>query len=865
MQALRIAVLGILAAGLAGCGGSGSASSVPAASVASNTSIGSTTDGTAAAGSAATSAASGVGNAPAAASHAQAPVPLMLTSGGASKDWAKVAVRITSVSLVPQSGGAPVTVYTASPSAPPINLEQLDHVSQLLATVAPAPGTYAGAVITLAANPGDVALTSSDDPDSGFAGPVSAPIPPQDIQIQGGRGSSGAMSVAVPVKFAAPYVVSAAAAVQAPLAVHLSLADPAFVQSQTPVTGDPTLWAVDFHGAASGGPIANTAGLVMRQMYGTLRDTATDGRSITIGQDFPTHPVATPETAVSTSQRLTLLADSGNGTQFNDLDAGTSVTVSSFAALAGLEAGRYLRISARYQPDGSLVASQIWASGDFSNVWAGPEGHVTQVDAGAGTLAVEDAAGHPVQVQTDANTEFYYQGSLIATGGAFLGQGDIERGFTVRVSPRDPKSGRMLAQSIDIESALFTGAISNTSLTGFTYTSQFPQGSDDYTLALDYIAPGTANGTAANGTPISGYSYSNFAYPTEIVYGQDAAADFQLATSGSLAAQGLSVATWNDPASPNAWALRSTILLPEPLGLATVTSGLVTSGYTSVFSITPLGSTTPMMVQLITASGSAPLVYEAHRDHGSMTMTALDVTSPSGLAQLSSALTPGTYVNVFALPKSSGAVQAYTLMYYAGIKPREAAPHAGTACDGTFTGVFAGNLTVTSGQDCVFSNGATIDGNIKVEGGTLQLAGATVRGQVQVQGGGTVSVLASSLIEGDLQIEDVPAGDSQSKICGATIQGNLQYRNNGAPVTVGAAPGCSGDSIGGNLQVDGNSASAVISGLQVGGNLQIQDNTGPAMQVSGNVVGNNLLCENNASITGGGNSAHQKQGQCASL
>jgi cytoskeletal protein CcmA (bactofilin family) len=266
-------------------------------------------------------------------------------------------------------------------------------------------------------------------------------------------------------------------------------------------------------------------------------------------------------------------------------------------------------------------------------------------------------------------------------------------------------------------------------------------------------------------------------------------------------------------------------------------------------------------------------------------MTPLDVTTSSGLAQLSAALQPGTYVNVFALPKSSGMVQAYTIVYYTGINPRQVAPSSGNSCNGTFTGLFAGTLTVTDGQDCVFSSGATIEGNVHVNGGTLEISGATVKGQVQVRGGGTLSILQSTLIKGNLQIQDLPAGSAQIRICGATIDGNLQYQNNAAAVTIGGAPACADNTIRGNLQVNGNSAPTVIfgnmvtgnvqdqnnsaatevSGNTIGGNLQVQNNTGASTQVSGNVVSKNLQCENNASISGGGNSAQKKQDQCASL
>lgn len=891
MQTFRAAVFGVLVAGLAGCGGSGpsTTSSVPAASsVADSSSMpaAGASPATSAAGPAApTTTNSSSGDPSAATPQVPGPVPLILSSAASSRDWATVGVRVLQISLTQQSGGAPVTVYTAPASTPAINLEQLDHVSQLLAEAVVPPGTYTGAVITMGANPGDVVLTSSDDPDSNFAAPLSASVPSQNIQIQNSQGRAGAMTVTIPVTLPAPYVVSSTAHAQAPLNLDISMAHPALVQSHTPVTNDPTLWAVDFQGPVTAQAISDVTSLVLRQLYGTLGGVAGDGKSITITLDSPTQPAVTPETAVSTSEQVTILADPDNGTQFYDVDAGTSLTFSNFAALPTLTPGRFLRISARYQADGSLVASRIWTGNTFQSIWSGPEGHVMQVDATNGTLTIEDASGNPVQVQTDANTEFDYHGSPIGTGSGFLAAGHIVRGFKVHVSPRSTGSGEMLAQSIDIESALYWGAISNTTPTGFTYTSQFARSSDNYTFTLGYISPSTPNGTAADGTPIKGYAYWDFAFPTEIAYGTSAATDFQLATSGTLTAYGTSLATWDDPAAPSAWALRSTMLLPEPLGLATVSTGLVNSGFTSTFSLTPVGTSAPLAIQLITASGSAPLIYQLNRSHGSVTMNPLDITTSSGLAQLSAALTPGVYVNVFGLPKSSGTVQAYTLLYYTGINPRRVAPPSGNTCNGSFTGHFAGTITVIAGQDCAFSTGSSVEGNIKVNGGHLELSAATVKGNVQVQGGGTVSILDGTTINGNLQIQNLPAVSEQNQICGATITGNLQYQNNRAAVQIGAAPDCPGSTVRGNLQAIGNSAEVAIAdnmvtgnlqdqsnsastqldGNTIGGNLQLQNNTGASTEVSGNVVGKNLQCDNNASISGGGNSAKKKQGQCASL
>ncbi len=349
MQALRVAVFGVLAFGLVGCGGSGSdtVSGPTVTSVASSPSSAQVTSSADPTGSPGPSS----GSAPT--PHAQLAVPLMLSSAASSRNWANVAIRILNISLTQQNGGEPVTVYTAPASAPAINLEQLDHISQLLANVSVPPGTYAGAVVTVGANPGDVALTSSDDPDSGFPAPLSAPIASQKIQVQNSQGSAGAMTVTIPVTLPTPYVVSASAH-SLPLNLDFSLSHPAFVQPQTPLSNDPTLWAVDFQGPVTGAAISDITSLVLRQMYGTLDGIAADGKSIAIALDNPRQPIVSPETAVSTSEQLSILADAGNGTQFYDVDAGTSATVSNFAALSGLTPGRFVRISARYQVDGSL-------------------------------------------------------------------------------------------------------------------------------------------------------------------------------------------------------------------------------------------------------------------------------------------------------------------------------------------------------------------------------------------------------------------------------------------------------------------------------------------------------------------------------
>jgi hypothetical protein len=184
-----------------------------------------------------------------------------------------------------------------------------------------------------------------------------------------------------------------------------------------------------------------------------------------------------------------------------------------------------------------------------------------------------------------------------------------------------------------------------------------------------------------------------------------------------------------------------------------------------------------------------------------------------------------------------------------------------TACNGVYTGTFNGNITVTAGQSCTLQN-AYIVGNVLETGGNLILSGGFVRGSVQINNGGTFSVGPSTTVSGNIQVQHLPAGTSVNQICGATVNGDVQIQNNAAPVQVGSQSGCGGNSIGGSVSIQSNSASTSIDNNLVIGNLTDQSNTG-ASQVFSNTVGQSLACQGNASITGGQNTAQQKQNQCA--
>src|SRR5579862_1210678 len=55
----------------------------------------------------------------------------MMVSDASTEDWANIGAKILSISLVPQGGGDPVNVFTATSSTPMINLVELDQLADV--------------------------------------------------------------------------------------------------------------------------------------------------------------------------------------------------------------------------------------------------------------------------------------------------------------------------------------------------------------------------------------------------------------------------------------------------------------------------------------------------------------------------------------------------------------------------------------------------------------------------------------------------------------------------------------------------------------------------------------------------------------
>ncbi len=604
----------------------------------------------------------------------------MLLSDSSTEDWATIGVKVLSIALVPQGGGSNVTVYSAPSPAPTVNLVQLDQIAELLGNSAVPAGTYTAAVLTVGANSGDVSLTVAADPQSGFAALPGATIPAAQIQIQHTQGASPNLTVPVEVSFDSPLVVSANQ--NNSLDLEFDLGHPAFIIGHVSPGAD-TVWAVNFDGPVRHHPLHDLRRLILRHSYGEVTAIAADNSSITIMKEFPTEPAVNPETPVSTRQSLTLLADATNGTLLYDVDAGSKTVIKDFSTESSLS-GKQVRIAARYQEDGTLVATRIWASADFNKVWVSPEGHVLHVDAANDVVSVAGEDGTAVKLEVDANTEFFFRqpqdpaadATPIATGTAFLTAKDLVRGFKIHASVVDPLATTWVAQSIDIETAKYDGALSAANNTGFTYTRVFHTAGDDYTYRLNYISDTTANGTDGSGNAINGYFWWNFAYPTVLDSGAGAITDFISATDGSVTfggsvgavpSYGASFAVWNDPANPTGWSAAATVLTPATLPLGTVATGLQNDAFT----MTVAGGANAATVKVSTDTGGATLVYQVDRTDGVVTVSPIDISKSSGLASLTTGLVAGAPVKVYGIPEPDGSLKAYVLTYFTGTMPAQ--------------------------------------------------------------------------------------------------------------------------------------------------------------------------------------------------
>jgi hypothetical protein len=292
-----------------------------------------------------------------------------------------------------------------------------------------------------------------------------------------------------------------------------------------------------------------------------------------------------------------------------------------------------------------------------------------------------------VPLLVNDSTQFFFRqpwnaaadATPIGTGTTFLANNDIVRGFKVHASVVDPLATQLVAQSIDIETAEYSGAISLPSTSGFTYTHNFVRAIDDYNVTLNYISPTSANGNdPLTGTAITGYQWWNFAYPSLVDSGGSAVGDFVAATNGTLSfggtagaivPWGVSYMVWADEANPTGWSAAASMLEPTPIPLATVASAPAPSGSGLAFTATVVGGTQPVTVDVEDTSGSATLVYQVDSTGGIVTISPIDITTSAGMASFTAGMAAGTTVWLSGVPQVSGMLKAYVVTYFTDTTP----------------------------------------------------------------------------------------------------------------------------------------------------------------------------------------------------
>ncbi|HUO61281.1 MAG TPA: DUF4382 domain-containing protein [Candidatus Acidoferrales bacterium] len=611
----------------------------------------------------------------------------VVVSDDSTDDWAVIGVKVLKIELIPQGGGSSVTVYTAPATPPVFNLVQLDQLSELLGQVSIQAGTYTAAKLTLSANPGDVTLTAANDPEAGFPLAAATTVPTNQIQIVGTQGSTGSLTVPLTINFSNPLVVSQGNTTA--LDMEFDLSHPAFIVQHTPASGS-TLWAVNFNGPVRRHVIADLRKLLLRDPYGQVNSVSTDNTYFTMTRVHPTYPVASTaasETAVTGSTQVNIYADSVNGTLFYDVDAKTKTNIKDFSSVNASSSNpltnKYVRVVARYQQNGTLVAARVYTSSTFGKVWLSPEGHVLHVNKLTNIMRVATEDGSSMPIQIDDSTQFFFRvpdkaqsdTTSIGTGTAWF-EANVVRGFKVHVAVRDVTAAQpWVADSVDIEDARFSGTISGATSTDFTYTRNFPTVGDDYVTTLDYISSSTANGTDDSGNAINGYKWWYLLFPSNLDSGTNAVSDFVSATAGAanfggtigaIPAWGMSNALWGDPSDTSGWSANWTILTPVPLPRGNVSSAWATVSNGGTFGLSVPGGAQSVTVDLSTVTGSATLVYQVDRTNGIITITPKDLTNATDLQAVQQALVVGTPVKAFGVPAVNGSVKAYVLFYYTG-------------------------------------------------------------------------------------------------------------------------------------------------------------------------------------------------------
>lgn len=159
-------------------------------------------------------------------------------------------------------------------------------------------------------------------------------------------------------------------------------------------------------------------------------------------------------------------------------------------------------------------------------------------------------------------------------------------------------------------------------------------------------------------------------------------------------------------------------------------------------------------------------------------------------------------------------------------------------CRGTIGATTVDDLRVPQGASCTL-NGTRVEGTVKVErNARLTANGIRVKGNVQSEGFKNIVLRRASVVVGSVQLEN-GLRDGSGRVLNTRINGDLQFFS--------------------------NKARMIARGNTILANFQANQNTG-GLVIENNRISENLQCQsNNPRPTGGGNTAGDKEGQCARL
>ena len=191
---------------------------------------------------------------------------------------------------------------------------------------------------------------------------------------------------------------------------------------------------------------------------------------------------------------------------------------------------------------------------------------------------------------------------------------------------------------------------------------------------------------------------------------------------------------------------------------------------------------------------------------------------------------------VMAASLSAGFFVAMAVLALAVFAP--AAQAEERVCRGAIGSTTVDNLLVPQGATCTL-NGTRVEGTVKIErNATLTASGIRVKGNVQSEGFKSILLRQGSVVGGSVQLENGLRGGS-GQVINTRINGDLQFFSNEARMIA------RGNTIYANFQANQNMGGLVIESNRIAENLQCQSNNPPP--------------------TGGGNTAGDKEGQCARL